>query len=537
MLALGAIVGAGALRADAASLDATWTAPTTNADGSPLVDLAGYRLYLTTATPSCPGPSFHSLVSATVAPTPGQTIAYRISSLVAGATYFTAITAVDAAGNESQCTTPVGAVARADMSVSPTAPVNLGTATTGTAVDATFTVQNPTSATVTAATTVGAPFSVVSGGSLTLAPGASQPVTVRFRSTAAGSFASNVTFSANGDTLSRAISATAVALASPVTLSVVRAGTGTGTISAPTGIACGIDCTETVAPGTVVVLTAAAAPGSTFAGWSGGCSGTAPCTVTLNTSATVTATFNVIPAASPVMSSLSPSTTLAGSPDFTLTVNGSGFATASVVRWNGADRTTTFVNGSQLQAVITSADVSAAGSRPVSVFTPAPGGGTSGTQSFTITSVTAPAPAPAPAPATAEIVIDNAPPGVQDEAGGRTFTGKWCLADADDEFGSSSLRSCGRRGDTYRWTPRIPTAGTYDVYVWIPTQSVRSSAVPIMVAHVKGMTTRLFNERRATGSWVLHGRYSFGAGTSGYVQTIDIFGQAAADAVRLVPVK
>jgi Divergent InlB B-repeat domain len=450
MLALGAIVGAGTVRADAASLDATWTAPTTNADGSPLVDLAGYRLYLGTGTPACPGPSFHSLVSTTLAPTPGQTIAYRISSLVAGTTYFTAITAVDGSGNESPCTAPVSAVARADVSVSPTAAVNLGTTTTGTAMDAIFTVQNPTASTVTAATSVSAPFSVVSGSSFTLAPGASQPVTVRFRSTTAGSFASNVTFTANGgDTLSRAVRATAVG--SPLTLSVTRAGIGTGTItSAPAGIACGTDCTETVAPGTAVTLTAAATEGSTFAGWSGGCSGTGTCAVTLNTSATVTATFNVIPVATPA---------------------------------------------------------------PPRV------------------------PAPAPVPSAAEIIIDNAPPGVQDHAGGRTFTGRWCLAGAEAEFRSTSLRSCGRRGDTYRWTPRIPAAGTYDVYVWIPTDSVRSRAVPILVSHAKGMTTRLFDERRATGTWVLHGRYSFGAGTSGYVQTTDIFGPAAADAVRLVPVK
>jgi Divergent InlB B-repeat domain len=528
------MVGAGTLHADAASLDASWTAPTTNADGSPLVDLAGYRLYLATATPTCPGPSFHSLGSSTGTPTPGQTIAYRISSLVAGTTYFTAITAVDGSGNESQCTTAVSAVARADVSVSPTASVNLGTTTTGTALDTTFTVQNPTASTVTAATTVSAPFSIVSGSSLTLAPGASQPVTVRFRSTTAGSFASNVTFTANGDTLSRTISATAVA--SPLTLSVTRAGTGTGTVtSAPTGITCGTDCTETVAPGTAMVLTAAAAAGSTFAGWSGGCTGTGTCAVTLNANATVTATFNVTPAPAPVASSLSPSTTVAGSSGFTLTVNGSGFAAASVVRWNGADRTTTYVSATQLKAAITSTDVATAGALPVAVYTPAPGGGTSGAQSFTITPVSAPA--PAAVPSATEIIIDNAAAGVQDQTGGRTFTGKWCQADADNEYGGTSLRSCGRGGDTYRWTPRIVTAGAYDVYVWIPTHSVRSTAVPIVVAHGNGTTTKLFNERRAIGSWVLHGRYSFGVGTSGYVQTSDIFGRATADAVRLVPVQ
>ena len=48
----------GAAAADAASMSVTWTAPTTNADGSRLSDLAGYRVYLGTSNPQCPGPSF-----------------------------------------------------------------------------------------------------------------------------------------------------------------------------------------------------------------------------------------------------------------------------------------------------------------------------------------------------------------------------------------------------------------------------------------------------------------------------------------------
>jgi CARDB len=52
---------------------------------------------------------------------------------------------------------------------------------------------------------VGAPFSIVSGGSFTLAAGASQNVVVRFRPTAAGSFAGNVNFTAQGDTIARGV--------------------------------------------------------------------------------------------------------------------------------------------------------------------------------------------------------------------------------------------------------------------------------------------------------------------------------------------
>jgi hypothetical protein len=76
-------------------------------------------------------------------------------------------------------------------------------------------------------------------------------------------------------------------------LTVTRAGTGSGTVtSAPPGIACGTDCSEAYASGSAVTLSAVAAAGSTFAGWSGGgCSGTASCRVTMAGDTTVTATF------------------------------------------------------------------------------------------------------------------------------------------------------------------------------------------------------------------------------------------------------
>jgi hypothetical protein len=82
----------------------------------------------------------------------------------------------------------------------------------------------------------------------------------------------------------------------PSTLSVVRAGTGSGSVtSAPGGITCGTDCSEAFASGTGVTLTAAAAAGSVFGGWSGsGCSGSGPCTVAMTASRSVTATFGVL---------------------------------------------------------------------------------------------------------------------------------------------------------------------------------------------------------------------------------------------------
>ncbi|MFN8506419.1 MAG: hypothetical protein U0547_02480 [Dehalococcoidia bacterium] len=94
----------------------------------------------------------------------------------------------------------------------------------------------------------------------------------------------------------------------------------------------------------------------------------------------------------PAISGLSPATTTAGGGTFTLTVNGSSFVAGSVVRWNGSDRSTTYVNGGQLTATITSADIAAAGSATVTVYNPAPGGGSSGGSTFSIGGAPNPAP-------------------------------------------------------------------------------------------------------------------------------------------------
>ncbi|MBL8203526.1 MAG: hypothetical protein JNM09_04795 [Blastocatellia bacterium] len=88
----------------------------------------------------------------------------------------------------------------------------------------------------------------------------------------------------------------------------------------------------------------------------------------------------------PAITSLAPNTTGAGGNAFSLIVNGTGFLSNSIVRWNGTDRTTTFGSSTQLTASITAADVAAAGNANVTVFNPTPGGGTSNASTFTTTS-------------------------------------------------------------------------------------------------------------------------------------------------------
>ena len=81
-----------------------------------------------------------------------------------------------------------------------------------------------------------------------------------------------------------------------VQLSVADAGTGGGTVtSSPAGIACGATCQAYFLTGTSVTLTAAPAADSSFAGWSGACTGAATtCTVSMTAAKSVTATFTLL---------------------------------------------------------------------------------------------------------------------------------------------------------------------------------------------------------------------------------------------------
>ena len=76
------------------------------------------------------------------------------------------------------------------------------------------------------------------------------------------------------------------------TLTVSKNGTGGGTVTSdPAGIDCGLTCSHAFDPSTSVLLTASAASDSTFVGWSGDCSGTGTCTVTMDADKAVTANF------------------------------------------------------------------------------------------------------------------------------------------------------------------------------------------------------------------------------------------------------
>jgi YVTN family beta-propeller protein len=160
---------------------------------------------------------------------------------------------------------------------------------------------------------------------------------------------------------------TTFATAPSFLLSVAVGGSGSDTVTTtPSGINCSTACSASFASGSQVVLTAAPASGSTFAGWGGaGCSGTGTCTVTMNTAESVTAMFTAQTA--------------------TLTVTEAGAGAGQVVSSptgikcsaSSSKCSESFAAGTQIRLI--------ASARAGSVFTGWSGGGCSGTATCQVT--------------------------------------------------------------------------------------------------------------------------------------------------------
>lgn len=166
----------------------------------------------------------------------------------------------------------------------------------------------------------------------------------------------------------------------------------------------------------------------------------------------------------PAISALSPASADEGDDEFTLTVTGTGFIEDSVVRWNGAARTTTYVSPTELQATIPSTDVADPGLARVTVFNPPPIGGESLWRGFVTEEIP-----DNPVPALTDIDPDAATEG--DPGFTLTLTGtgfiatsvvRWDGSDRATTYVSpTELKAAILTGD-------IDAAGTFDVTVFNP---------------------------------------------------------------------
>jgi hypothetical protein len=144
-----------------------------------------------------------------------------------------------------------------------------------------------------------------------------------------------------------------------------------------------------------------------------------------NNSMTKLATSGTVPVVNPVpaITTLNPSSIVAGSAGFTLTVTGTGLVPGSVVHVNGAARTTAYGSATQVTAAIPATDVAMQGSNPaITMVNPTPGGGTSSAAPMTVTaplpvSTITPIPTTVPRSGTMTFLVANGPGNTTDWVG------------------------------------------------------------------------------------------------------------------------
>jgi immune inhibitor A len=127
-------------------------------------------------------------------------------------------------------------------------------------------------------------------------PGSTSKTTFNNTSTPSSKLYSGAASGASVTSISSSAATMTATLTAPGSsfLAVSKVGSGTGSVSStPAGISCGGTCSASFSCGTPVSLSPMPGTGSSFAGWSGDCSGTGACSVTMDGARNVTATFNL----------------------------------------------------------------------------------------------------------------------------------------------------------------------------------------------------------------------------------------------------
>jgi hypothetical protein len=114
---------------------------------------------------------------------------------------------------------------------------------------------------------------------------------------------------------------------------------------------------------------------------------------------------------------------------------------------------------------------------------------------------------------TLSVIVDN-------NSAGRSISGPWPIATDGQKYAEDyRFNKDGNGKDEFRWTPNLPEAGDYYVYVWYPARSDRPSDAPYVVNNGSTSVTFKIDQRTNGGKWVQlgTGTHRFQAGTKGLV--------------------
>jgi len=138
---------------------------------------------------------------------------------------------------------------------------------------------------------------------------------------------------------------------------------------------------------------------------------------------------------------------------------------------------------------------------------------------------------PVPASVIPSIVIDNTTP-----APAMVINGEWFPSSASGGFHGTNYLQDGNTGKGLKsavFTPDIPQAGSYPVYLRWAADPNRATHVPVTVNHSGGSNVITVNQRNSGAAWFKIGDFPFAAGTGGNVSigTTGTNGYVIADAV------
>ena len=192
----------------------------------------------------------------------------------------------------------------------------------------------------------------------------------------------------------------------------------------------------------------------------------------------------------PTLTPLSQNTATAGDPGFTLTLTGGGFVDGSSVVFDGIAQPTTFVNSTTLDVTVPAAQLAAAGTFNVSVFTPAPGGGTSAALPFTVNN---------PVPTLTSLSQNSATVG--DPGFTLTLTGGGFVNGSSVVFDGIAQATTFVNGTTLDVTvpaAQLVAAGTFNVTVFNPAPGGGTSAVLPFTVNNPVLTLTSLSQNTAT---------------------------------------
>jgi len=121
---------------------------------------------------------------------------------------------------------------------------------------------------------------------------------------------------------------------------------------------------------------------------------------------------------------------------------------------------------------------------------------------------------------------------------GVTITGSWTQSTGvPGYYGNYYLYNSNTGSNSVKFTPNLPSTGTYQVFAWWTTYSNRATNTPFSIVSASGTTPVQVNQQINGGQWVSLGTYSFNAGTGGSVSVSNTGanGDVIANAVEFVP--